>query len=116
MILCFCFYNENMPSTGCGTESQFLKNCGKQLDVYLFKCFGGRDEVARGVRKVCFPLSGSIWPCLAPEAKQGRPTWDRISYELGKQLHVKLLFHTPLEIAVWLWSSNRERFQALVLG
>lgn len=54
MISCFCFYNENMPSTGCGTESPFLKNCGKQLDVYLFKCFGGRDEVAMGVERFAF--------------------------------------------------------------
>lgn len=76
MILCFCFYNENIPSKGCGTKSQFLKNCGKQLDVYLVKCFGGRDEVAMGVERFTFHRVVSIWPCLAPGAKLGRSTWD----------------------------------------
>lgn len=77
MILCFCFYNENIPSNGRETESQFLKNCGKQLDVYLFKYFGGRDEVAMGTESY-FSQNDSICPCLAPGAKLGSPLWDRV--------------------------------------
>lgn len=79
MILCFCFYNENIPSNGCGTESRFLKNCGKQLDGYLFKYFGGRDEVAMGTESY-FLQNDSICPCLAPGAKPGGPLWDRVCY------------------------------------
>lgn len=99
MILSFCFYNENIPSKGCGIESQFLKNCGKQLEVYLFKCFGGGDEVAMGIESY-FPQSGSICPCLAPEAKPGSPLWDRVCYQMGKQSHIRFLFYTSPEIII----------------
>lgn len=70
MISCFCFYNENIPGTGRGTESRFLKNCGKQLDVYLFKCFGGRDEVAMGVGRFAFHRVVPSGPVLLLE-----PSW-----------------------------------------
>lgn len=70
MISCFCFYNENIPGTGRGTESRFLKNCGKQLDVYLFKCFGGRDEAAMGVGRFAFHRVVPSGPVLLLE-----PSW-----------------------------------------
>lgn len=71
MILCFCFYNENIPRKGCGTESQFLKNCGKQkLGVYFVKCFGGRDEVATGVERFTFHRVVPSGPVLLLE-----PSW-----------------------------------------
>lgn len=89
MNLCFCFYNENIPCNGCGIESQFLKNCGKQLDVYLFKYFGGRDEVAMGTESY-FPQNDSICPHFAPGAQLGSPLWDRVCYYLGKQLHIHI--------------------------
>lgn len=67
------------PVTGVELKASFWKKCGKQLDVYLFKYFGGRDEVAMGTESY-FPQNDSICPCLAPGAKPGSPLWDRVCY------------------------------------
>lgn len=73
-------YPLNLISSGHGIKSQFLKNCGKQFDVCLFKHFGSMDGVAMGT--VRFTLYRE-WFHLAPHApwsEPGSPTHSRVSH------------------------------------
>lgn len=70
----------NLIYLGRGIKSQFLKNCGKQFDVCLFKHFGSTGGVAMGM--VRFTLYRE-WFHLAPQApwaKLGSPTHSRVSH------------------------------------
>lgn len=65
----------NLISSGHGTKSQFLKNCGKQCDVCLFKHLGSMEGVAMGTVRFTLTESGSIWHHTCPQ----RPTYSGLS-------------------------------------
>jgi hypothetical protein len=55
---------------GCGIKSQFLKNCGKQFDVCLFKHFGSKDEVAMGTERFILHRVAPSGTVLLPELRR----------------------------------------------